>query len=102
MSAKARIILDSIIKCHVITRYGVVLSLLASPLGSPSDRYGEVCVFACMSVHVCVALCVCVSRAGLTEASRDRGGRVWCRSAEMGWTELRDGIGIKFPTCGED
>lgn len=52
---QAPIILDSIIKCHVITRYGVMLSLPASPPGccSPSDRYGGV------SAHVCVSLCVC-------------------------------------------
>lgn len=42
MSAEARIILDSIIKCHVITRYGVVHSLPAAPRGryGPSDRLG--------------------------------------------------------------
>lgn len=33
MSAEAPIILDSIIKCHVITRYGVVHSLAVAPLG---------------------------------------------------------------------
>ncbi len=34
----------------------------------------EKCVFACMSVHVGVARCVCVSRKGLMKAGRDRGG----------------------------
>lgn len=54
LSAEAPIILDSIIKCHVITRYGVMLSLPASPPGccSPSDRYGGVC--ACMRVSACM------------------------------------------------
>lgn len=51
---QAPIILDSIIKCHVITCYGVMLSLPASPTGccSLSDRYGGVC--GCMHVSACV------------------------------------------------
>lgn len=54
LSAKAPIILDSIIKCHVITCYGVVPSLPASPPGcyNPSDRHGGVCV--CMRVSACM------------------------------------------------
>lgn len=51
---QAPIILDSIIKCHVIMGYGVMLSLPASPPGccSPSDRYGGVC--GCMRVRACM------------------------------------------------
>lgn len=76
LSVEARIILDSIIKCHVITRYGAVLSCAPSPPGccSPSDRYGEVCV--CTRVSACLLYPTCLQLAeGLMEAGGDRGGR---------------------------
>lgn len=36
------------------------------------------------------------------EAGRDRGRGYGVGSVEMGWTGLRDGIGIRFPTQRED
>ena len=97
--------MDSIIKCHVITRYGVVLSLPASPPGrrNPSDRYGEVCV--CMHVSACLNYRrVFVSREKRFDAGRQRQRRrkYGVSAVEMGWTGLRDGIGIKFQTQSED
>lgn len=73
LSAEARIILDSIIKCHVITRYGVVLPLPPSPLGwwSLSDRYGEMCVCA----GYCFSPCVCDEN-GFDEGRRRHRKRV--------------------------
>lgn len=71
--AQARIMLDSIIKCHVITRYGAALSRASSPPGC-WDRYGEVCV--CTSVSACLLSLTCLRLAeGLMEAGGDRGGR---------------------------
>lgn len=80
-----------------------------TPCFSPGDGEAhligmEKCVFACVSAaHPHCPMCLCLTKKGLMKAGRDRGGRVQpALPVEMGWTGLRDGIGIKFPTWRED